>query len=106
MLLPSIMPINHCARRRSAPTLAGTRTEVDYPVMPVIAETPCCRRAALRAAPRHRRRVGRGARPRAADAQLFHDAEGRLRGFCRHRAWRVQNGRAVAARGADRTTWA
>lgn len=39
--LPFIMPIQQCARALG-PTLAGTRTEVDYPVMPVIAKTPAC----------------------------------------------------------------
>ncbi len=41
VVLPFILPINHCARALGA-TLAGRRTEVDYPVMPVIAKTPCC----------------------------------------------------------------
>ncbi|MEX1080636.1 MAG: FAD-dependent oxidoreductase [Halofilum sp. (in: g-proteobacteria)] len=41
VLLPFILPINHCARALGA-SLAGERTEVDYPVMPVIAKTPSC----------------------------------------------------------------
>lgn len=41
VLLPFILPINHCARALGA-TLAGQPTEVDYPVMPVIVKTPAC----------------------------------------------------------------
>lgn len=41
LVLPFILPINHCARALGA-TLAGQRTAVDYPVMPVIVKTPAC----------------------------------------------------------------
>ncbi|MFW5969384.1 MAG: NAD(P)/FAD-dependent oxidoreductase [Halofilum sp. (in: g-proteobacteria)] len=41
LVLPFVMPITHAARALGA-TLAGTDTEVQYPVMPVIVKTPCC----------------------------------------------------------------
>ena len=40
-LLPFIMPILHAARAL-AKTLAGTRTAVVYPAMPVVLKTPAC----------------------------------------------------------------
>lgn len=39
--LPFIMPIMHCARAL-AKTLTGTKTEVNYPAMPVVIKTPAC----------------------------------------------------------------
>ncbi|MDZ7749070.1 MAG: hypothetical protein U5K43_09730 [Halofilum sp. (in: g-proteobacteria)] len=81
VLLPFIMPINHCARALGA-TLAGTRTEVDYPVMPVIAKTPCCP-VQLYAPPRGTAGEWAEGHPEGGGTRsLFHDAEGRLRGFC------------------------
>lgn len=79
LVLPFIMPINHCARALG-PTLAGVRTEVDYPVMPVIVKTPCCP-VQLYAPPAGvdgewtEERIDGGVRA------LFHDSGGRLRGF-------------------------
>ena len=77
--LPFIMPIQQCARALG-PTLAGQRTEVDYPVMPVIAKTPCCP-IQLYGPPAaadgewHEERIEGGTR------SLFRDPEGKLRGF-------------------------
>jgi len=78
--LPFIMPIQQCARALG-PTLAGTRTEVDYPVMPVIAKTPACP-VQLYGPPsgvegewQEEHVEGGGTR------SLFHDTEGNLRGF-------------------------
>lgn len=95
LVLPFIMPINHCARALG-PTLAGTRTEVDYPVMPVIVKTPCCP-VQLYAPPAgvdgewSEERVEGGVRA------LFHDAGGRPRGFALTGA-AVQEKGAIAAR--------
>ena len=41
LVLPFVMPISNAARALG-PTLAGTETEVHYPVMPVIVKTPSC----------------------------------------------------------------
>lgn len=77
--LPFIMPIQQCARALG-PTLAGQRTEVDYPVMPVIAKTPCCP-VQLYGPPAgitgdwHEEQLEGGTR------SLFHDSAGNLRGF-------------------------
>lgn len=78
--LPFIMPIQQCARALG-PTLAGTRTEVDYPVMPVIAKTPACP-VQLYGPPsgvegewQEEKVDGGGTR------SLFHDTAGNLRGF-------------------------
>ena len=78
--LPFIMPIQQCARALG-PTLAGTRSEVDYPVMPVIAKTPSCPVQLYRPGPAvsgewQEERLDNGTRG------LFRDPEGRLRGFC------------------------
>lgn len=80
VLLPFIMPINHCARALGA-TLAGTRTEVDYPVMPVIAKTPCCP-VQLYAPPRGTAGEWSEQRVDGGTRSLFHDTAGGLRGFC------------------------
>jgi rubredoxin-NAD+ reductase len=40
-VLPFVMPIMHAARAL-APTLAGNRTAVSYPAMPVLVKTPAC----------------------------------------------------------------
>ena len=80
LVLPFIMPINHCARALGQ-TLAGARTEVAYPVMPVIAKTPCCP-VQLYAPP-----AGTPGEWSEEDLEggtrgLFHDPSSRLRGFC------------------------
>ncbi|MDZ7828588.1 MAG: FAD-dependent oxidoreductase [Halofilum sp. (in: g-proteobacteria)] len=78
--LPFIMPIQQCARALG-PTLAGNRTEVDYPVMPVIAKTPACPvqlygpPAAVEGEWQEEQVEGGGTR------SLFHDRDGNLRGF-------------------------
>jgi rubredoxin-NAD+ reductase len=41
LVLPFVMPITNAARALGA-TLAGTDTDVHYPVMPAIVKTPCC----------------------------------------------------------------
>jgi rubredoxin-NAD+ reductase len=41
LVLPFIMPITHAARALAA-TLAGKRTAVTYPAMPVLVKTPVC----------------------------------------------------------------
>ncbi len=41
LVLPFVMPITNAARALGQ-TLAGTPTQVHYPVMPVIVKTPCC----------------------------------------------------------------
>ncbi len=90
VVLPFILPLNHCARALGA-TLAGERTEVDYPVMPVIAKTPSCP-IQLYAPPAgvagewHERADDDGVRGE------FRDAAGRLRGF-------VLTGAAVQEKG-------
>lgn len=78
--LPFIMPIQQCARALGA-TLAGVRTEVEYPVMPVIAKTPACP-IQLYGPPsgidgewQEEALEGGGTR------SLFRDPSGRLRGF-------------------------
>lgn len=79
VVLPFVLPLNHCARALGA-TLAGDRTEVDYPVMPVIAKTPACP-IQLYAPPAgvagewHERADDDGVRGE------FRDTAGRLRGF-------------------------
>lgn len=78
--LPFIMPIQQCSRALGA-TLAGARTEVEYPVMPVIAKTSCCP-IQLYGPPAdtpgewHEERVDEG-----GTRSLFRDPDGRLRGF-------------------------
>ena len=80
VVLPFIMPINHCARALGA-TLAGERTEVDYPVMPVIAKTPCCP-VQLYAPPATVAGEWSEEQTEGGTRSLFRDASGRLRGFC------------------------
>jgi rubredoxin-NAD+ reductase len=41
LVLPFVMPIMHAARALAA-TLAGNRTAVSYPAMPVLVKTPAC----------------------------------------------------------------
>jgi len=78
--LPFIMPINHCARALG-PTLAGQRTEVDYPVMPVIAKTPSCP-IQLYAPPRDVEGAWSEEQVEGGTRSLYHDTAGELRGFC------------------------
>ena len=80
VVLPFIMPINNAARALGA-TLAGTPTEVHYPVMPVIAKTPACPIQLYTPPPE----VAGTWREEVLDSGgvrgLFHDPQGRLRGF-------------------------
>lgn len=90
IVLPFVLPLNHCARALG-PTLAGERTEVDYPVMPVIAKTPSCP-IQLYAPPAG---VAGEWQERADDDGVrgeFRDDAGRLRGF-------VLTGAAVQEKG-------
>jgi rubredoxin-NAD+ reductase len=80
VVLPFVMPINHCARALGA-TLAGSRTEVEYPVMPVIAKTPCCP-VQLYAPPGGTAGEWSEETLEGGTRGLFHGADGRLRGFC------------------------
>ncbi len=79
LVLPFIMPINQCARALGA-TLAGTPTAVEYPVMPVIVKTASCPVQLYSPSPSiagewQEEALEGGTR------SLFHDTEGRLRGF-------------------------
>jgi rubredoxin-NAD+ reductase len=80
LVLPFVMPITNAARALGA-TLAGTPTEVHYPVMPVIVKTPACP-VQLYAPPAG---VAGEWQEEALDnggiRGLFHDPSGRLRGF-------------------------
>lgn len=90
VVLPFILPLNHCARALGA-TLAGEPTEVDYPVMPVIAKTPSCP-IQLYAPPA---RVAGEWQERTDDDGVrgeFRDPTGHLRGF-------VLTGAAVQEKG-------
>jgi rubredoxin-NAD+ reductase len=80
VVLPFVMPINHCARALAA-TLTGEPTPVEYPVMPVIAKTSCCPVQLYQ--PPHgidgdwsEEDLDGGTR------SLFYAADGALRGFC------------------------
>ena len=80
LVLPFVMPISNAARALG-PTLAGTDTEVHYPVMPVIVKTPCCPiqfyapPAGVAGEWHEEEADGGGIRG------LFHDHRGRARGF-------------------------
>ena len=80
LVLPFVMPISNAARALG-PTLAGTDTEVNYPVMPVIVKTPSCP-VQFYAPPAgvegewHEEETDSG-----GIRGLFHDREGRPRGF-------------------------
>ena len=91
LVLPFVMPITNAARALGA-TLAGTPTEVNYPVMPVIVKTPACP-VQLYAPPEG---VAGEWQEEALDnggiRGLFHDPSGNLRGF-------VLTGAAVQEKG-------
>jgi rubredoxin-NAD+ reductase len=73
------MPIMHAARALAA-TLAGTRTAVTYPAMPVLVKTPAC--PTIVAPPAHGA-IGEWLIERSADGikSLFIDSAGKLLGF-------------------------
>lgn len=80
LVLPFVMPVTNAARALGA-TLAGTPTEVHYPVMPVIVKTPACP-VQLYAPPQG---VAGAWAEEVLDnggvRGLFHDPRGTLRGF-------------------------
>jgi rubredoxin-NAD+ reductase len=79
LVLPFVMPIMHAARAL-APTLAGTRTAVSYPAMPVLVKTPACPTIVSPPAPAAK---GEWQIETAPDSvrSLFVDASGKLLGF-------------------------
>jgi rubredoxin-NAD+ reductase len=78
-VLPFVMPIMHAARAL-APTLAGNRTAVSYPAMPVLVKTPACPTIV---APPPPAAVGEWRVEASGDGvkSLFIDASGKLLGF-------------------------
>jgi rubredoxin-NAD+ reductase len=88
-VLPFVMPIMHAARAL-APTLAGKRTAVSYPAMPVLVKTPACPTIV---APPPPGAVGEWRVEASGDGvkSLFMDASGKLLGF-------ALNGAATADR--------
>jgi len=89
LVLPFVMPIMHAARALAA-TLAGNRTAVSYPAMPVLVKTPACPTIV---SPPANGAVGEWCVEQHADGvkSLFVDATGRLLGF-------ALNGSAAAER--------
>jgi rubredoxin---NAD+ reductase len=89
LVLPFVMPIMHAARALGA-TLAGRRTAVTYPAMPVLVKTPACPTIV---APPPDGASGEWRIERSADAvkALFVDGSGKLLGF-------ALNGAATAER--------
>lgn len=89
LVLPFVMPIMHAARALAA-TLAGRRTAVAYPPMPVLVKTPACPTIV---APPANGAVGEWLIERGADGvkSLFIDSAGKLLGF-------ALNGAATAER--------
>jgi len=79
LVLPYVMPLMQAARAL-ARTLAGDRTALNYPVMPVVVKTPAC---PVIVAPPPAGAVGEWQLEAAADGlcALFYDAEQQLRGF-------------------------
>jgi rubredoxin-NAD+ reductase len=78
-VLPFVMPIMHAARAL-AQTLAGNRTAVSYPAMPVLVKTPACPTIVAPPAPAA---VGEWRIETGSDSvkALFVDATGNLLGF-------------------------
>jgi rubredoxin-NAD+ reductase len=89
LVLPYIMPITHAARALAA-TLAGTRTAVVYPAMPVLVKTPACPTIV---SPPANGAAGAWQVVQEPDSvkALFADASGRMLGF-------ALNGKATAER--------
>ncbi len=79
LVLPFVMPIMHAARALAA-TLAGKRTAVTYPAMPVLVKTPACPTIV---APPANGAAGEWKIEQRADSvkALFLDSAGRLLGF-------------------------
>ncbi|HET6493581.1 MAG TPA: FAD-dependent oxidoreductase [Burkholderiales bacterium] len=89
LVLPFVMPIMHAARAL-APTLAGRRSAVAYPAMPVLVKTPSCPTIV---APPANGAIGEWLIERGEDSvkSLFIDSGGKLLGF-------ALNGAATAER--------
>ena len=89
LVLPFVMPIMHAARALAA-TLAGKRTAVSYPAMPVLVKTPACPTIV---APPAIGAAGEWKVEQSADGvkSLYLDSAGRLLGF-------ALNGAATAER--------
>jgi rubredoxin-NAD+ reductase len=89
LVLPFVMPIMHAARALAA-TLAGNRTAVSYPAMPVLVKTPACPTIV---APPATGAAGIWKVEHSADSvkSLYLDATGKLLGF-------ALNGAATAER--------
>ena len=89
LVLPFVMPIMHAARALGA-TLAGKRSAVAYPAMPVLVKTPSC--PTIVAPPAHGA-IGEWLIERGNDSvkSLFIDSAGTLLGF-------ALNGAATAER--------
>ena len=80
LVLPFIMPITTAARALGR-TLAGTPTEVHYPVMPVIVKTPCCPVQLYSPPPETDGEWQEEPLAEGGMRGLFHSPDGRLRGF-------------------------
>jgi rubredoxin-NAD+ reductase len=89
LVLPFVMPIMHAARALAA-TLAGRRSAVAYPAMPVLVKTPSCPTIV---APPANGAIGEWLIERSEDSvkSLFIDGAGKLLGF-------ALNGAATAER--------
>ena len=89
LVLPFVMPIMHAARALAS-TLAGKRSAVAYPAMPVLVKTPSC--PTIVAPPAHGA-IGEWLIERGNDSvkSLFIDSAGKLLGF-------ALNGAATAER--------
>jgi rubredoxin-NAD+ reductase len=89
LVLPFVMPIMHAARALAA-TLAGRRSAVAYPAMPVLVKTPSCPTIV---APPANGAIGEWLIERGEDSvkSLFIDGGGKLLGF-------ALNGAATAER--------
>jgi rubredoxin-NAD+ reductase len=89
LVLPFVMPIMHAARALAA-TLAGRRSAVAYPAMPVLVKTPSCPTIV---APPANGAIGEWLIERGEDSvkSLFIDGSGKLLGF-------ALNGAATAER--------
>lgn len=77
--LPFVMPIMQAARAL-AKTLAGTPTAVLYPAMPVLVKTPACPTVVCPPPPGVEGKWQETVSPDGVRA-LFHDRDGKLRGF-------------------------
>ena len=88
LVLPFVMPIMHAARALAA-TLAGKRTPVSYPAMPVLVKTPAC--PTIVSPPASGAGEWQAVSAAGGVKSLFRDATGKLLGF-------ALNGSATAER--------